>query len=395
MPLSPPLPRLPTSPQGGVRTGMGVCWLVLSLATLLRGDVLQQKDTEADSALPLPRWSEQEIRAFREHLGAESGILLPEAEGLNDDLLTKPLPFGPRLDDSGGNANAEILPRLRPEDMRLFLPESLLGSSAQNLLAARQVPTPAAALKDVTAEFLAAGANALANEYLIDPAVLVTEMHQQELTRFLDFHAHDALVKLHVLIMGADQKLPADVNLDAIGSGSLAKGTACLVVYPLGEPWRARLFLSKTVHDHASGEFMKETARACVAEAMQSSDIHDQLRSYAVELSTRLFWLQKALGTSPESPATGQPLAEISSDTPLKPASEGETSSPLVPVGVLGGIMVLGMLSRPALRRVRQWRQLRRQNRVWLLPDVETVPRLGGAFTGGGGGMLCYAKTSN
>ncbi|WP_449070015.1 hypothetical protein [Prosthecobacter sp.] len=366
---------------------------MFSLTTLLRGDILQQKDTDEDVALPLPRWSEQEIRAFREHLGSESGVLLPEAEGLNDDLLTQPLPFGPRLDQGVGNANAEILPRLRPEDMRLFLPESLLGSSSQDLPSARRLPTPVADLKDVTPEFLAAGTNALPTEYLIDPAVLVTEMHQQELTRFLEFHAHDALIKLHILILGAAQKLPGDVNLDAMSSGSLAKGTACLVVYPLGEPWRARLFLSKTVHDHASGEFMKETARACVAEAMQSSDVHDQLRSYAVELSTRLFWLQKALGNSPASPVAGQPLAEISSDVPAQTAAGAQTS-PLVSVGALSGLMVFGMLSRPLLRRLRQWRRLRLQNRVWLLPEVETVPRLGGAFTGGGGGMLCYAKTS-
>ncbi len=371
-----------------------VCtWLTLGAATVLRADPLQQKAMEEDSALPLPRWSEQEIRSFREQLNASSGILLPEAEGLNEDLLTKPLPFGPRLDQGDGDASAEIRPRLRPEDMRLFLPESLLGASSQNLPVARRLPTSAAALKEVTPEFLAAGANALPNEYLIDPAVQVSEVHQQDLTRFLEFHAHDALVKLHILILGADQKLPADANLDAMGSGSLAKGNACLVVYPLGEPWRARVFLSKTVHDHASGEFMKETARACVAEALQSSDVHDQLRSYAVELSTRLFWLQKALGSSPARPAAGQPLAEISNDAPATSLA-GRQTSLLVPIGALGGIMIFGVLSRPLLRRFRHWRRLRLRNRVWLLPEVETVPRLGGAFTGGGGGMLCYAKPS-
>lgn len=374
-------------------TAAPLCWLVFSATPVLRADALQQKATEEDSALPLPRWTEQEIRAFREQLNGSSGVLLPEAEGLNDDLLTHPLPFGPRLDQGESDAGGELRPRLRPEDMRLFLPESLLGSSSQNLPAERRVPTSAAALKDVTPEFLAAGAHALPTEYLIDPAALAGEVQQQDLTRFLEFHAHDALIKLHVLILASDQKLPADANLDAMGSGSLAKGTACLLVYPLGEPWRARLFLSKTVHDHASVEFLKETARACVTEAVQSSEVHDQLRNYAVELSTRLFWLQKALGTSPERPTTGQPLAEISCDAPAQPLAGWETS-PLVPVGALGGFMVLGALSRPVLRRLRQWQRLRLQNRVWLLPDVETVPRLGGAFAGGGGGMLCYAKVS-
>lgn len=394
MPLRLPQPHVPRFPQGGHLAGAMVCALVLGLTPLTQGDELHQKAAETDSPLPLPRWSEQEIRAFREQLSSESGILLPEAEGINDDLLKQPLPFGPRLDQGAGNANAEMLPRLRSEDMRLFLPESLLGSSSQNHATARPIPTPVASLKDVTREFLAAGANALPTEYLIDPEGLVTEMHQQELTRFLEFHAHEALVKLHILILGRDQKLPADANLDAIGSGSLAKGAACLVVYPLGEPWRARLFLSKAVHDHASGEFMKETARACVTESLQNSDEHDELRSFAVELSTRLFWLQKALGTSPERSAVGQPLAEISGDAPSAQAGGQQNTSPLVPVGALAGIMALGVLSRPLHRRWQQWRRLRLQNRVWLLPEVETVPRLGGAFTGGGGGTLCYAKAS-
>lgn len=374
-------------------TAACVCWLTLGAAPLLRGDALQQSATEEDAALPLPRWTEQEIRAFREQFNGTPGVLLPEAESLNDDLLAKPLPFGPRLEQGDGEAGGELRPRLRPEDMRLFLPDSLLGSAPQSLPAARRVPTSAAALRDVTPEFLAAGATALPNEYLIDPAVLISEVHQQDLTRFLEFHANDALVKLHVLILGPDQKLPADANLDAIGSGSLAKGTACLVVYPLGEPWRARLFLSKTVHDHVSSEFMKETAHACVVEAMQNSDVHDQLRSYAVELSTRLFWLQKALGPSPERPTAGHPLAEISSDSPALSLARPQTSL-LATAGTLGGVMILGFLSRPLFRRLRQWRRLRLQNRVWLLPEVETVPRLGGAFAGGGGGMLCYAKTS-
>lgn len=370
-----------------------VCWLTLTATPVLRADALQQKAVEEDATLPLPRWTEQEIRAFRERFDGASGVLLPEAESIGDELLTKPLPFGPRLEQGEGDASGEIRPRLRPEDMRLFLPESLLGTSPQNLPAAHRLPTSAAALKDIAPEFLAAAANALPSEYLIDPSVQVSEVHQQDLTRFLEFHAHDALVKLHILILGADQKLPADANLDAVSSGSLAKGTACLVVYPLGEPWRARIFLSKTIHDHASADFMKETARACVAEALQNSDVHDQLRSYTVELSTRLFWLQKALGSSPERPAAGQPLAEISSDAPIRTLTAPQTS-PLVPLSVLSGVMILGILSRPLLRRLRQWRRLCVQNRVWLLPEVETVPRLGGAFTGGGGGMLSYAKTS-
>lgn len=367
---------------------------VIVLACHSIADVPQGKMTEEDAVLPLPRWSEQEIQAFRENLPGEAGALLPATDGMTDNLLNTPLPFGPRLDQGGTGVNSEILPRLRPEDMRLFLPESLLGAAEHHQTQASVRPTPLSALKIVPPEFLAVATNALPQEYLIDPGTLLTEVHQHDLARFLEFHAHDALIKLHVLILPGDHKLPADASLDAVCSGSLAKGSACLLVYPLGEPWRARLFLSKSVHDHASSEFMKETARACVEEALHTSDATDQLRDYAVELSTRLFWLQKALGTPLKQRATAaQPLSEIDMDAPSPAvAAEGQSNLPTTLAGIAVGVMVLGMLSRPARERWKQWVHLRRRNRVWMLPEVETIPRLGGAFTGGGGAMLSYAK---
>jgi hypothetical protein len=42
------------------------------------------------------------------------------------------------------------------------------------------------------------------------------------------------------------------------------------------------------------------------------------------------------------------------------------------------------------LQKVVRQRRLKRQKSVWLLPEPETIPRLGGAFTGGGGGMIRY-----
>ncbi len=137
---------------------------------------------------------------------------------------------------------------------------------------------------------------------------------------------------------------------------------------------------------------MKETARICVDEALQSSEAQDQLRNYAVELSTRLFWLQKAIGSALKPVAgTAQPLAEMAAD----PTAESPVAQPGVPwtagAAVLG-LMALGTAARPIFRRWRAWRRLQAQNRVWMLPEVETIPRLGGAFAGGTGALLRYSK---
>ena len=347
-----------------------------------------------DRGLTLPRWSEHELRAFRESLPAVSGpgVLLPDNGGTITDineLLRTPVPSGPRLDHLFNTPDSEISPRLRSEDMRLFLPESILGLPTQSQTKNAQMPTPLSALHPVTAEFLAACNLALPQEYLIDPDLLVPEMQNHDLMRFLEFHARDARIKLHVLIIAHDRKLPEDAELGKIASGSLLQTDACLLVYPLGEPWRARLFVSKSVHDQTSTQFLAETVQACLHESMQASDAHDQLHRYTVQLSTRLFWLQRALGKEPTTANDkDQALAEIAPT-----ATVGNLGAVNVQSIVMWGSAVLlllgitGITGRQIYRRLR----LRRQNRVWILPEPETVPRLGGAFTGGGGGMIRYA----
>jgi hypothetical protein len=358
-------------------------------------EIPRNTEQSESGALPLPRWTEQELTAFQQSLHSANGpgILLPEAGGQVTDiheLLNTPIPSGPRLDHLFNAQDGELSPRLRPENMRLFLPESILGLPTQGQVNNERMPTPLSSLKQVTAEFLATCEQALPTDYLIDPDLLVPEMPHHDMERFLEFHARDARIKLHVLIIPHDCKLPGGAELEKIASGSLLQTEACLLVYPLAEPWRARLFVSQTVHDQTSAEFLTETVQACLREALQSSDSHDQLHRYAVHLSTRLFWLQKALGVAAGNVAAeAQTLAEISLETANQPAPNAISILAIVLWCMAGGLMIL--ITGIAIRSFQIYRRLRRQNRVWILPEPETVPRLGGAFTGGGGGMMRYS----
>jgi len=369
--------------------------LVLAMISLLCLDAIASDPQSGSEALPLPRWSEQELRTFRESLQATSGpgALLPETGRQVTDineLLRTPIPSGPRLDHLFTGQDGEIPPRLQPEDMRLFLPASILGLPTQGQTNSERMPTPLSSLKEVTPEFLAVCAQALPKDYLIDPDLLVPEMPHHDMMRFLEFHARDSRIKLHVLIIAHDSKLPKGADLDKIASGSLLQAEACLLVYPLAEPWRARLFVSKTVHDQTSAAFLTETVQACMREALQSSDVHDQLHRYAVHLSTRLFWLQKALRpTLANTLVKTQTLAEIAPETATMPAA-GSVGLHSLMIGGGGGLLVLGFIGAAGWK-FHLHRRLRQQNHVWVLPEPETVPRLGGAFTGGGGGMMRYS----
>ncbi len=358
-------------------------------------DVDQPVEKAEEHALPLPRWSEQELKRFHNSLpgGNSQGVLPPKSgESISDinELIHTPLSSGPRLDHFFNSQDSELSPRLQAEDMRLFLPEAILGLPTQGPASAVQLPTPLAALKDVPPEFLAACAQSLAKEYLIDPDQLVPEIQNHDMLRLLGFHAQDARIKLYVLVIGHDQKLPEGAELEKIASGSLLQSDACLVVYPLGEPWRTRLFVSRSIHNQISTEFLTETIQACLNESLQTSNVHDQLRRYTIHLSTRLFWLQKALVTAPAGKTKkDQALAEFSSQLKVSAVPSSFSFSTLL-IWISGSLLVLGLIVI-ACRRFLYHQQLKRQRCVWMLAEPETVPRLGGAFTGGGGGMIRYA----
>ena len=358
-------------------------------------EVAPPAEKTEEHALPLPRWSEQELKRFRDSLpGGSSPGVLPskrgEATSDINELIHEPLSSSPRLDHFFNNRDSELSPRLQAEDMRLFLPEAIVGLPAQGPNSQVQLPTPLASLKDVAPEFLAACARSLPKEYLIDPDQLVPEIQHHDMLRLLGFHAQDARIKLYVLVIGHDQKFPEGADLEKIASGSLLQSEACLVVYPLGEPWRTRLFVSRSIHDQISTAFLSETIQACLNESLQTSNVHDQLRRYTIHLSTRLFWLQKALVTDvPGKKNKDQSLAEFSAQ-PEVPAAPVTSSLPPLLIWISGSLLLLGLVSITC-RQFYRHLQLRRRRRIWMLPEAETVPRLGGAFTGGGGGMIRYA----
>lgn len=386
------------STAGALLIGTWLTLMLLCLCILGSGDasaeVSQTGEQNEEKILPLPRWSEQDLRKFRNNLpGVGSPGAPPQSgEAVSDinDLINTPLASGPRLDHFFSKRESGISPRLQVEDMRLFLPEAILSQQRQSQPSRGQLPTPLASLKDVSSEFLSACEKSLPKEHLIDPDQLIPEIQNHDMMRLLGFHAQDARIKLHVVITGRDQKLPDGAELDKFASGSLLNSDACLVIYPLGEPWRTRLFVSRSIHNQISSEFLTETIQACLQEALQTSDEHDQLRRYTIHLSTRLFWLQKALSIEAAAkPGTGPALAEFSpqSKAPTAPAPISITT---VTLWLSAGLLLLGLgifTKRQILHRL----HLKRQRRVWMLAEPETVPRLGGAFTGGGGGMIRYS----
>lgn len=344
-----------------------------------------------DGDLPLPRWTEEELKSFQQQESAQQqDALLPEPPEYLRSLLDQPLRTGPRLDELPDALNADLMTGLRADHFRLFLPQMSFVSPREALppQEAARVPTPQAMLRDVTPEFLKAAESAPAQEFLLDPQALVPEMATQELGRFLEFHARESRIRIHVLVLPKDGQIPALAQLERVAGGGLLKSDSCLLVYPVSEPWRARLFVSKAVHDRTSADFLAETARACLQNALLTQDPLDQLERFSTELSTRLFWLQKHQ-TQTTQKATGTDAARLHELSASGAASAAITPGFWASRGpfMLAMLMLLLVIAAAFASRhpIRRWWQARSRKYIWLLPEADPAPRLGGAFTGGAG----------
>lgn len=338
---------------------------------------------EIDDVLPLPEWIQPPSDSTPPPL--LGGFLFPEGTAVEQPPESAPLLQAPH---AGGGE----FPAANPaNDLSLFLPDSLLGKTIREYQP--PPPTPESDLRPLGAGFLAACRAVVKNEHLIDPDHHVSEPQREDLTRFLQFHARDARVKAFVLVMDRNQTVSSASDLAGVASGALNAQDSCLAVYPLGEPWRARLFVSSSVHQAVDADYLNSVAQDCAKDATLVSDPLEQLHRFTVRLSIRLFWLEKLMSPLP---MTAGKLAEKVVAKSRNAAAPSLSKNPRhsrqqninawsVALGVLlslGG----GAATYAALR----YRRKRLLNYVWILPEIEMPQRLGGAFTGGGGACIQY-----
>lgn len=339
----------------------------------------------ASDDLPLPAWSEDEIRAqLNGNAPLLGGALLPEGM-IPEDAMPPVLLRPPSLSDPAQT------PASPPGDVSLFLPDALLGAR-KNGENEPQQPTPASALRDLDGEFFEACVEAPMDTRLLDPSSLVSETQREDITRFLEFHARDAKIDAYVLVIDRDQQLAEGVDLSRVASGALVGKKACLAVYPLGEPWRVRLFMSSEVHDAVAPGYLAGLLEDCSRDAMQAADSLEQLHRFTVRLSIRLFWLEKVLPK--EKPVSAKPQAQKPAANPLPEILPAERAVTAITarrpwyqfMHPAWWIALTGLLV--AAPGFMMWRARRRQflrTHVWRLPEREVPPRLGGTFSGGAG----------
>jgi hypothetical protein len=348
--------------------------------------------------LPLPAWTPQDMRLLREEPEAIplGGYLWPD--GLDPNSLlppetspTRQPPDGLLDDDPPG-----LLSTKHAEGFLLFIPKP-------RPLATGKAPPNAHPLVEVNADFLKQCEELEAEGSLLDPHSLLAETASEDLRRLLAFHAGESSTPANFLLLDSDEQLPASADLSRMGRGRLALDRACLTVYPLAEPWRARIFMTREIINGIPPEYLRGILHACIRDAMRASDPVEQLQRFATQLSLRLIWMERAyphIFAAAEKPAA----SESETESPATPALSEIRSSPdpappqkppfyvrwqsavMITGGVLAGLLVLALFTRLLLR----WRRRRMRNSVWILPELETKPRFGGPHCGQGGVWIRY-----
>lgn len=320
--------------------------------------------TAADGALPSQLWPENAV-----------GELAPESAGA--DSITPP-------------------PPVNGDNLLFFIPKGP-GKTDAGKTASKK---PAVPLKEVGADFVRACERAEADSYLIDPETVLHETQAEDLRRLLSYHAGESKISSYFLLLGQHETLPSSLDLAKIASGRLAHGNTCLVIYPLGEPWRIRFFMSRDITQAVTVKYLGEMMNACVQDSLQATDPVEQLQRFATHLSIRLIWLERAHPAAfaiQKDSVVAIPEGDPTEWYPEVTAEAAETAPPVglwdqwkgrvvIASWVLagGGFMVAFALS------IVRWMRRRSRRAVWLIPEAEFTRRLGGAHCGGGGASARY-----
>lgn len=328
--------------------------------------------------LPMPRWLPGELDAMRANpnLPPVLGGLLGGIDEMGDAPEPTPLLLGEM-----GEGVVDSPERSQPAlNLSRFLPLSLLNGGH-----GRPDSRPPAILKDVPPAFIRECREKPEGTRLIDPNHELSEPSAEDFERFLAFHANDSQIPFTVVILGSHQQLPIDANVGSFASGSVCSGTSGLLVYPYGQPSRARLFVSRAVREGAASGALDNLMDDGMREAMRATDPDEQLHRLLVQLSIRLFWLERSLVhvsavvepvKTPSHNDQGQAMAEV------RPLVVKEVK----PVG--GHFWLYGCLLALAVAGYSTWRWQRFKMRhyEWLLPTTASKPayRFGGQSCGGG-----------
>lgn len=376
-------------------------WLACAVSAAMSLCPARGEGVAVDELLPLPVWNDEDAAMLQAEPDVLplTGLLWPD--NFDPDQI---LPPDPHLAGNPGEGEPSLSPT--PKNRRGFGDNFLLFIPKPPAPMVQRALPPDQPLTEVTREFMEQSELLEPDAFLLDPHTLLPEIQSEDLRRLLTFHVSQSQTPAYFLMLDTHEKLSPKVDLSRLAGGRLTREHACLAAFPLGQPWRARLFVTREIAAGVEPGYLPGILEACVQDAMRASDPMDQLQRFATQLSIRLIWMERAypqLFAAEES----VPAKEAKKAAPESPTAFvlADVSQPLVPEDDLwtkwvlltrehGRAMLLSfsgfLLVVAGLIRLVRWRRRHRSRTMWLLPEVESTPRFGGAHCGSGGVWIKY-----
>jgi len=233
-------------------------------------------------------------------------------------------------------------------------------------------------------------------DFLIDPQRLLTEQKSNDIKRFLEFHSDESSFRIFVMALGETQKIPADIDIEALHKKWFSDSPTVLMLYYREQPQLTRLVFNESVRTSLPKSVFDRILQNTLREGGVTELAPDQVEKMAIELSIQLYWLSKLMeheNKDDQARAANSSIHEMiaSSDAPelLREYAPGifiEDTSKVISlvftlVIVVGGLALIGLIGWGVLA----WRG--RENvsgQPLLFPEFRISPRLGGEFSGGG-----------
>lgn len=230
--------------------------------------------------------------------------------------------------------------------------------------------------------------------FLIDPQRLLGPVVTRDRSAFLKYHAGDSSIDLHVYLLGEKQKMPEPSRCEELVGRFFSHGKPSAVVwYAFGKPERAILHLSPSLKNAVPESENKRALASSVMQAVEKGDPAGQLEAFLVQMSIRLYWMERVLGK--EDVAGGEAVEVVPLQSKKQEELEVGLSEKLEPLILVvrewmveaGAFLAVGIV----LVMVWVWSRLRARH---VLPDFSVEPRLGGEHGAGVGAVISFANAS-
>lgn len=297
--------------------------------------------------LSLPQWTAEEWERLQSEAPDLGGSLFPQTDYSPEQFVPEPDAVPEEVPKTPEAVSLEVTTDL-PEDLvELYFPEKLEAR-------------------------------------VLDPQSLLTQARLDGVLNFMDYHFREARSAIHIMLLKPSQRIPGNLDLQAIHKEWFGDSLSVLVIYNFGNPGMSRLIFGSEAETRVSEARRLHACFSAINEAVAVANAEDQLERFLTELSRRLYRIENIFhGTAPEHETDASPGVAAVPEITGGPLISGKHFWFTI-FSITGVLMVTGS-SIVALQK-------RAANKAFYFPERRRFSRLGCPCGGGNRLVVPFGK---